>query len=196
MEDLQQRDALGRELPATSLSPQDAVSGRTSRNSTITQKTLKELVHYDPVTGIFIALTGPKAGKRIGWESPHGSCRYRKISFGEQEHFEHRLASLYMTGAFPEEYLDHVNRDGTDNRWVNLRPVTAAQNAWNAVSSTNTSGRKGVWWRRGRWEAQITANGQKIHLGLFSDFHQACQAREAGERYYHGQYRLETVMAI
>jgi hypothetical protein len=171
---------------------------RQSRNSTITQETLKSLVHYNPVNGAFTALTGPKAGQTIGWISCHGSCQYRKIAFGNQEHFAHRLAWLYMTGSFPSNMIDHVNRDGTDNRWVNLRAVTASQNSWNAVSSVNTSGRKGVWFRKDRqkWEAAIQANGTRIHLGLFFDFREACQAREAGERYYHGQYRFESIYTV
>ena len=67
---------------------------------------------------------------------------------------------------------DHVNRNGLDNRRINLRPATYAQNGANrALLRNNTSGYKGVHWdRRGRkWRAQIKVNDRSRYLGLFTD---------------------------
>jgi hypothetical protein len=35
----------------------------------------------------------------------------------------HRVIWFWMTGFWPSE-IDHINGDGTDNRWINLREVT------------------------------------------------------------------------
>ena len=35
---------------------------------------------------------------------------------------------MYVYGTFPENTIDHINRIKTDNRLVNLRDVTVAEN--------------------------------------------------------------------
>jgi hypothetical protein len=74
---------------------------------------------------------------------------------------------------------DHINRLTTDNRRVNLRPVSNSQNCRNQrMKGNNTSGFKGVSFRkdRGDWVAYITVEGQRTHLGFF------CYARGSGDR--------------
>lgn len=87
--------------------------------------------------------------------------------------------------------VDHVNGDGLDNRRKNLRPATKAQNQYNSRrSSANTSGRKGVSFRKSekRWHAYISANGVRKDLGLYRNLADAVRAREAAERQLHGEY--------
>ena len=38
-----------------------------------------------------------------------------------------------MTGDWPKEMLDHINRNPADNRWCNLREVTRAENRLNSI---------------------------------------------------------------
>lgn len=67
---------------------------------------------------------------------------------------------------------DHANRNGLDNRRVNLRVATASQNQANrGLFSNNKSGYKGVHWNRnrGKWLAVIKVNGTRRHLGIFAD---------------------------
>jgi hypothetical protein len=57
----------------------------------------------------------------------------------------HRLAWLYMVGVWPDDEIDHWNRDPSDNRFTNLRDATHAKNGFNSGKrSNNSSGRKGV----------------------------------------------------
>ena len=42
-----------------------------------------------------------------------------------EPHVAHRVAFLWMDGAWPKEPR-HINEDGTDNRWENLRDAKAA----------------------------------------------------------------------
>lgn len=74
---------------------------------------------------------------------------------------------------------DHVNRNGLDNRRINLRPATPSQNSANvAPTRSNTSGYKGVSWdrRRSKWVVQIGYNGSAFKLGLFDDPVEAARA--------------------
>lgn len=64
----------------------------------------------------------------------------------------------FLTGF---ELVDHRDRNGLHNWHSNLRKATYRGNAQNTgLRSTNTSGLKGVHWRKdcGRWQAYIKAH--------------------------------------
>jgi hypothetical protein len=68
------------------------------------------------------------------------------------------------------ERVDHINGDGLNNTRSNLRLATHTQNLRNArISRANTSGFKGVHWRKDikKWQAYIYLDGKKILLGYF-----------------------------
>lgn len=50
------------------------------------------------------------------------------------------------------------------------------------ISRANTSGYKGVSTYRGRWQAAICANGQRVHLGIFNSAREAALAYDAKAR--------------
>lgn len=59
--------------------------------------------------------------------------------------------------------------------------------------ATNTSGVTGVSWnkRRGKWEAYIQLQGQKIHLGLYDKIEDAAKARARAEEDYFQKFLQE-----
>ena len=94
-----------------------------------------------------------------------------------------------LTDAPEGTVVDHINRNKKDNRLKNLRITDKSINAFNSkLSTTNTSGHKGVWFRKDtqRWAAEIIKNGKKYSLGCFPTYEEAVQAREKGERLYYG----------
>jgi hypothetical protein len=137
------------------------------RNPTLTAEQLREMFHYDPLTGIF---TRAKAVGRHGrWREGDiagTSCSSgrRLINIDGKMHKVHRLAFLYMTGKWPTAEIDHINLDDNDNRWRNLREATSSQNKANRrMKADNRSGIKGVRWKADhrKWEARI----KNRHLG-------------------------------
>lgn len=80
--------------------------------------------------------------------------------------------------------VDHINRDGLDNRRCNLRACTRAENACNRrVSRNNNTGYSGVTARKnGKFVAYITKNKQRICLGTFRTIEDAVRVRS--ERAY------------
>jgi hypothetical protein len=86
-----------------------------------------------PETGQFLRTTarrGRPAGTQLGSLDAEG---YRTIAIDGVLYKAHRLAVLYMTGGMPPSHLpvDHANRMRDDNRWSNLRVVTATENIAN-----------------------------------------------------------------
>lgn len=154
----------------------------------LTQSRLKELLEYNPETGVFIRLIGvpnSRVGSIAGTKNAHG---YWQIAIDHNFYFAHRLAWLYMTGKFPDQQIDHINHNRTDNRLVNLRAATPSENQRNKrLGKNNTSGVCGVHWdkRTGKWRARITLPISRVmSLGSFSDKAEAIRARKAAEVKY------------
>jgi hypothetical protein len=143
----------------------------------LTQERLKELLHYDPDTGIFTNLTQRancvKKGAVAGWND-NG---YVRIEILGKNYRAHRLGWLYMYGAFPKKDVDHINGDRSDNRIANLREATDLQNGQNrhAPGKNNTSGYLGVSWskRENKFIAQIRVNRKGRQLGFFDTAEEA-----------------------
>jgi DNA polymerase-1 len=92
-------------------------------------------------------------------------------------------------------FVDHINRNGLDNRKANLRPATHAQNSCNRAKRSNgtcASKYKGVTARSERksYQAQIRVNGNPIFLGSFRDEVQAAKAYDRAAKKYHCQYAV------
>lgn len=151
----------------------------------MTQERLKEVLSYDPGTGVFVWLKTTSnrvsVGDYAGWISDSG---YLITNVDGEKHRCHRLAFLYMEGYFPEHAVDHINGIRDDNRWCNLRHVTKSCNMQNAaIPKNNTSGYMGVDFRksRGKWRSRITVNGRIYSLGLYHTALDAALARIAAE---------------
>ena len=154
----------------------------------LTQSALKEILHYDPETGIFKWLKsrgGVKAGSVAGSVDVQG---YKLIMVKCKSYRAHRLAWFYIHGEFPPAGLDHKNRDRADNRISNLRPATQAENLQNlSISKNNTSGHAGVFWNspRQKWGARMSLKNKTRFLGHFNNIEDAIAARKAAELKYH-----------
>jgi hypothetical protein len=113
---------------------------------------------------------------------------YWKIGVDGHRYHAHCLAWLYMTGEWCELDIDHRNGDRADNRWSNLREATRTQNNGNGKRPRNNStGFKGVHFfkQTGRYQAGITVDGRRQHLGYFSDPEDAHAAYlNAAEKYF------------
>ena len=169
----------------------------------ITQELLKERIQYDKGTGVFtwldVKVNGNKArNKRAGSIDRAG---YVQIGFsvnGKSYMFSaHRLAWLYEYGGFPSENLDHLNHNKTDNSIINLRIATNRENLRNqSMSSNNTTGYTGVSFNKhaDKYEAYITVNYKRKHLGCFENVEDAGKAAQEARAHYgfhenHGENR-------
>lgn len=100
----------------------------------------------------------------------------------------HRLVMSAPKGTI----IDHINRNGLDNRRENLRLCTTSQNHANRPAPVNnTSGYKGVVKARsGRWAARITVGFKARHLGTYDDPWDAAEAYNAAAVEAWGEFAL------
>ena len=89
---------------------------------------------------------------------------YLVIDIKKKTYPVHRIIYFMQHGLWPDR-VDHRNRIRHDNRWVNLRSCSDAENAQNrGIQRNNDSGCPGVYYRRdtGKWVAQIGVDNRRI----------------------------------
>ena len=140
----------------------------------VTHTEIKELLSYDPDTGVFRWRVKP--AKRVAVGSIAG-CRKKDawvISIHSAKYFAHRLAWFYVYGDIDQNLvIDHINGDPLDNRIDNLRLVTQA------VNRRNSSTKKGnlVWRKRERrWLAKYMRDGKTVEVGYYKTKEEARDA--------------------
>lgn len=131
---------------------------------------LTEMLRYNPQTGDFTWLVtrgAAKAGMTAGnvvaeW--------YVRIEIFGKQYMAHRLVWFYVNNEWPENDIDHINRNRCDNRFSNLRIASKSQNQANRpIHPRSTIGLKGVRHSsKSMFAARIKINKKFIHLGTFS----------------------------
>ncbi len=153
----------------------------------ITQAQLKELFHYDPLSGVFTRKVWVSGGSMVGDIAGSHCNGYLVMRIDKRNYRIHRLAWLYVYGSLPEHAIDHINGIKDDNRIANLRDVTHSRNCKNRKRmATNKSGVNGVFWKKqySKWCAKIQINGNHIYLGYFAELDDAKKARQAADVKY------------
>lgn len=124
----------------------------------LTQEIVRELLDYNPDTGLLLwrmrsldlfagdiqsqkrwnstfagrPALATKRLKENGKKSRGGKIFYKWYN-------QARVIWLWMTGQWPKQEIDHVNRNGWDNRWNNLRDVSSTVNCRNRVARVNNN---------------------------------------------------------
>ena len=149
---------------------------------------LAEYLRYNPETGHLTWIKKPSKTTQLN--SRAGSyvttTGYRSISIFGKSYPEHHVAWRMYHGTWATDQLDHINQDRSDNRIINLRQVTKAENARNR-SRRNASrvDEVGIWYNRRtkKYVAEITMTidgvKRKVFQRTFDDVEEAIKARKA-----------------
>ena len=151
-----------------------------------TAEELREAFCYDPETGF---LRWRKSGVKVTCRHHSG---YIVVGFHKRQMLVHRVIWCMVTGKWPADQIDHINLKCSDNRWINLREATHADNVRNIeVRVNSTTGIKGVFQMNGskkRWYASIKLNGKRIRLGGFGTAAEASEAYNRRARLEFGEF--------
>jgi len=153
----------------------------------ITQARLKSLLHYDPETGVFTNIAR-RIGIVVGSVAGYLNCGgYRYIGVDRSYYAAHRLAWLYVHGAWPTNQIDHIDGNRSNNVLTNLREATHAENSQNQrkARADSSSGFLGVSQVRKRWYARIVVHRKLRHLGAFDTPEEAHLAYLKAKRELH-----------
>lgn len=143
----------------------------------LTVERLKEVLFYDPDTGVFTRNKGSgnhihRHGSVAGTlKKTGGNAGYRYIQIDNICYLAHRLAWLYVYGEWPNGQIDHINATRDDNRIANIREATNSTNQHNRKDLLRKDGtRKGIFFnpRNGKWKAMIFRENKQKSLGWFA----------------------------
>lgn len=123
---------------------------------------LSKLFNYDNGN-----LYWKETGKKAGTPRKEG---YIVIQINKIQYYAHRLIWSLLNGEIPsDKYIDHINRNKSDNKIENLRLVTNRENALNKPNKPSNTGIYGVSKDRDYYKVSFTVNNKSIHVGNFKD---------------------------
>lgn len=156
---------------------------------------LRQCFSYEPDTGVlrwnsrpqehftrsyeWLRWNGRYAGKPCG----HASAKYIIVTLDGLDYPAHKLIWKLVTSDEPQE-IDHRDRNKTNNRWMNLRPATHAENCRNRKRRKASNLPVGVQRNGAKFTAYIGFEGTRHYLGIFET------VEEAGDAYVDAALRL------
>lgn len=151
---------------------------------------LKEYYEYLPDTGELLLIKSrckadkQKLNKTIG---SLGGPERRKtwvVKHKGKSYYISRIAWLLMTGKDPGSSLvEHKNRNPKDNRWVNLRLATGAENNYNKIF-VGYSQRKDT----GLYRVRVTLDGKRVTVGNFETEEEAKKAAQNARKLFYREF--------
>lgn len=129
-----------------------------------TLERIKREFTYDPDTGVVVRTTARNGARQVK----------ELTQVGEFHTSAHRIAWFFITGKWPDQVVDHKDRNHFNNRANNLRLVSAHENLTNRgkYKRQATSKYKGVSRRRNHWSVRF--KGKRI--GSFDSEIEAAKA--------------------
>lgn len=172
---------------------------------------LCKILRYNTETGMFFwkkrtpdmfASTGKRSNVALcaSWNTKHAGRQalntkhkdgYMRGLIFNKPIYAHRAAWVMLYGRWPENEIDHIDGDPSNNKIENLREADRLQNSYNrGAHKNNTSGSKGVFWskHKKRWQAKIGYMGKKIHIGYFESQEDAAKAYQSKSAELHGEF--------
>lgn len=118
-----------------------------------------------------------------------------RVGFRHKRYYAHRILFALYNGYMPDNIIDHINRNPSDNRKHNLRISTYAGNILNQLKQkrklkNTTSEYKGVNLQHGKWRAYIVFQGKQVFLGNYSNQEKAAKAYDKAALKYYGEFAV------
>ena len=151
---------------------------------------LQEWFDYDPETGqirwIKQRTNARRAGELAG--NIDKKSGYLYLWFNYKKYYGHRVAWALHYGEWPTREIDHVNRNRSDNRIVNLRQADHSQNLFNKPKATPVTGFVGVQKNHNRYSAFIYRHKKRIYLGTYDTAEEASKAYQLKAKELYGEF--------
>ena len=138
---------------------------------------LKQMLRYEADTGLLFWTDFAHKSVRNKQAGTFNSG-YIVVMYKGKFYKAHRLAWLLTYGCWPNEMIDHIDGNPSNNKLSNLRDVNNHVNQCNRHKARVDSKSKlmGASPYRNKWRAQIKRNGIVKYLGVFNTAQEAHEA--------------------
>ena len=147
---------------------------------------LHEALQYNPDSGVLTWKERPRnhfasVGAWLRWNKQFSGTRaganhgrYRQVCVNAVRMKEHRVVWAMVHGFWPPEEIDHINRNGHDNRIDNLRSCSRGENCRNrSTFKNNVLGVRCVRFDKGKYIVRIQRGGVRRTVGRFDSLEEA-----------------------
>jgi len=157
-------------------------------------KELKELLHYEPDTGLFrwkVDRRGTAKAGGVAGRLHHSG--YIEITMNREFFRAHRLAWAFCHNRDPGKMqIDHIDQNKSNNKIINLRLAGSGPNKANAgPQKRNKLGVKGVCYCNGKFKVRIQKNGDEYYLGFYDTIEEASNVYWAAAEELFGEFAYE-----
>lgn len=131
-----------------------------------------------------------KVGDEVGIPTPHEDKFRWHIGLKEGQFLRSHIIYFLRFGIWPE-YLDHINRDPSDDRIANLREITRSKNAWNTSRSKKDDLPKNVYKRDKPkpYRGQFVIYGKRFYTDCYNTPTETLAAIRKIEKAYYGDHQ-------
>lgn len=148
---------------------------------------IKEYISYCSKTGSLFWIKSPANKIKPGEIVNLNDRGYRSFKLKRKTYLGHRVAWFLHHGFWPKNQIDHINGVRSDNKIINLRESTHAEN--NINRSCHRNGKlpgTTFFKKRNKWVAQIEIKGiNKKYIGIFNSEKEAHEAYlKVKEKFY------------
>lgn len=163
------------------------------------QDYFNSMLSYDPDTGVLTwkhreppsksnnTFNSLYANKVVGFlkASNKSKTTYLGLKIEGKYYSAHRVIFAMMAGYMPNE-VDHIDHNGLNNKWGNLRASNRTDNSKNLpMQKSNKSGHIGVNWHKSakKWQARaVNLEGKRVDLGRYDNIEDAIAVRKKYEK--------------
>src|SRR6266851_4451024 len=150
-----------------------------------------------PLTKGYVALVDDEDYLRVScfhWQAQVRSrgTVYAKRIVGIRPHKRGVYLHRFILGISADKKVDHRDGNGLNCQRSNLRAATHSENLANRPANANSSTSiKGVYLRRGAWEARLTVRGKQLYLGRFATAEEAERVYQQAAREHFGEFAYQ-----
>lgn len=152
---------------------------------------LKELFEPDFENGLLyrkVRQSNNPAGTLAGSRNKQG---YMRVGIDGRQEYTHRILWAMYHNEMPNDTLDHIDTDRSNNRIENLRIATQSQQCHNMnIPKHNTSGVKGVSFCKltGKYRAELKFKRVRVFDKKFNTIEEAKEALILARKEFHGDF--------
>lgn len=136
-------------------------------NKMLTQERVKELFDYK--NGDLIRKIKVPGGVEVGMPAGYKNVRGYIVTMVDRKLYQnHRLVWMWHYGYLPENHLDHIDQNCSNNRIENLREASQSCNMRNSRQQKTATMVKGIREEGGNYRVRIVINKKQYHIGYTS----------------------------